>query len=84
MMIIPTCWWGFYFISVPVDSSTHRFCVADMIFPGREKEIQLNITDDQLDEDDEQIQIALVNADEPGAQTVKKQRIPSLLSIRDQ
>ena len=55
-----------------------------MIFPGREKEIQLNITDDQLDEDDEQIQIALVNADEPGARTVKKQRIPSLLSIRDQ
>ena len=55
-----------------------------MIFPGREKEIQLNITDDQLDEDDEQIQIELVNANEPGAQTVKKQRIPSLLSIRDQ
>ena len=58
--------------------------MVDMICPGHEKEIQLNITDDQLDEDDEQIQIELVNADGPGAQTVKKQRIPSLLSIRDQ
>ena len=52
--------------------------MAESLFPGREKEIQLNITDDQLDEDDEQIQIALVNANVPGAQTVKKQRIPSL------
>jgi len=41
--------------------------------PGEsEKEIQQNITDDQLDEDDEQIQIELVNADGPRVQIGKK------------
>ena len=37
-----------------------------------EKDIQLNITDDQLDEDDEQIQIELVNAAGPGVRIGKK------------
>ncbi|MDP6751427.1 MAG: Calx-beta domain-containing protein [Candidatus Poribacteria bacterium] len=41
--------------------------------PGEnEKDIQLNITDDQLDEDDEQIQIELVNAAGPGVRIGKK------------